>query len=374
MEEKIISYLNENPNLFIEPKFINKLYLPELNKQEFNENINIWLTKYDKHRSEPTYQYSEKLNLEEKINYLMNLPQPIQRTPEWFELRQNHLTGTSISSIFDTQSSLNRLIYEKCKPIDMNKYKPSLSENSLTWGHKYEPLTGMLYEKYNNTKITDFGCIKHPLYDFLAASPDGIVTGENNYGRMIEIKNVVSRVIDGIPIKDYYIQMQIQMEVCDLNECDFIETKFTELENREEYENEKEKEKGIIIVFVKNCEQFMYEYMPLDTVNYEEWIDEVLSKYENDSTIEWFKYIYWRLDVYSCVLVKRRPEWFKYALDKIKNTWDIILKEKDSDEYLKRAPKKRNKKEINESNEMDELENSTGDNIPNVSKCLVKII
>jgi hypothetical protein len=256
----------------------------------------------------------------------------------------------------------------------MNKYKPSLSENSLTWGHKYETLTGMLYEKYNNTKITDFGCIKHPIHEFLAASPDGIVTGENNYGRMIEIKNVVSRVIDGIPIKDYYIQMQIQMEVCDLNECDFIETKFTELENREEYEKENDKEKGIIVVFVKNCEEFLYEYMPLDTVNYEEWIDEVLSKYENDNTIEWFKYIYWKLDVYSCVLVKRRPEWFNYALDKIKNTWDIILKEKESDEYLKRAPKKRIKKETKETDEMYELENSTSDNIPVVSKCLVKII
>lgn len=371
MEENVIQYLNDNPNLFIEPKFINKLCLPEFNKEEFNENILLWLSKHDKYRSEPSYQYSEKLDLEPKINYLMNLPQPIQRTPEWFQLRQNHLTGTSISSIFETQASLNRLIFEKCKPIDMNKYKPSLSENSMTWGHKYEPLTGMLYEKYNNTKITDFGCIKHPVYDFLAASPDGIVTGENNYGRMIEIKNVVSRVIDGIPVKDYYIQMQIQMEVCDLNECDFIETKFIELENREEYENEKEKEKGIIVVFVKNCEEFLYEYMPLGTKNYEEWIDNILSKYETDENIKWFKYIYWRLEIYSCVLVKRRKEWFNYALGKIKETWEIILKEKETEDYLKRAPKKRNKKE---TNEMEALENSTGDDIPLVSKCLVKII
>ncbi len=165
--------------------------------------------------------------------------------------------------------------------------------------------------------------------------------------------------------------MQIQMEVCDLNECDFIETKFTEIQNREEYEEEKEKEKGIIVVFVKNCEEFMYEYMPLDTDNYEEWIDEVLLKYELNEDIKWFKYIYWRLDIYSCVLVKRRPEWFKFALEKIKETWEIIIKEKDSEDYLKRAPKKRNKKE---TDEMYELENGTGENIPIVSKCLVKNI
>ena len=372
MEQKVIEYLTSNPNLFIDPKFINKLYQNDFDKVEFDNNVYSWLTKYDKHRSEPTYTYYEKLNLETKINSLIEMPQPNQRTPEWFELRQNHLTGTSISNIFDTPSSLNRLIFEKCKPIDLNKYKPSLSENSLTWGHKYEPLTAMLYEKYNNTKISDFGCIKHPFYNFLAASPDGIVTGENNYGRMIEIKNVVSRIIDGIPIKDYYIQMQIQMEVCDLNECDFIETKFTELENREEY-NRETNEKGIIVVFVKNCEEFLYEYMPLNTENYEEWIDKILLKYESVQNIEWFKYIYWKLDVYSCVLVKRRKEWFNYAIDKIKNTWEIILKEKDTDEYLKRAPKKRIKKDM-VLNEMDEIVNCPGENIPMSCKCLVKII
>jgi putative phage-type endonuclease len=374
MEEKIIDFLNKNPNLFIEPKFINKLYQSDFDKEEFNNNILLWLTKHDKLRSEPSYKYSDKLNLELKIKYLQELPQPVQRTPEWFDLRHNHLTGTSISNIFDTQSSLNRLIFEKCKPIDVSKYKPSLSENSMTWGHKYEQLSCMLYEKYNNTKISDFGCIKHSTIDFLAASPDGIVTGENNYGRMIEIKNVVSRVIDGIPIKDYYIQMQIQMEVCDLNECDFIETKFTELNNREEYENEKELEKGIIIVFVKNCEEYIYEYMPLKMEDYEKWIDDILEKYENVEGLEWFKYIYWKLDIYSCVLVKRRREWFNYALSKIKQTWDIIQYEKYTEEYLKRAPKKREKKQQSEDMSLSDLETISGDIIPLTTKCLVKNI
>jgi hypothetical protein len=42
---------------------------------------------------------------------------------------------------------------------------------------------------------------------------------------MLEIKNVVSREITGIPKPEYYVQMQLQMEVCDLEECDFLETK-----------------------------------------------------------------------------------------------------------------------------------------------------
>ena len=46
---------------------------------------------------------------------------------------------------------------------------------------------------------------------------------------MLEIKNIVNREINGIPKKEYWIQMQLQMEVCDLGECDFLETRFKEI-------------------------------------------------------------------------------------------------------------------------------------------------
>ena len=49
---------------------------------------------------------------------------------------------------------------------------------------------------------------------FYLASPDGINIKADSpyYGRAVEIKNPVSREITGIPKKDYWIQMQIQME------------------------------------------------------------------------------------------------------------------------------------------------------------------
>jgi hypothetical protein len=134
----------------------------------------------------------------------------------------------------------------------------------MSWGQKYEYVTTCLYEEKNQTTISSFGCIEHPTYTFLAASPDGIVTGPNNYGRMIEVKNVVSREITGIPKKDYYIQMQLQMEVCDLAECDFVETKFVEYDTEHEYFADETSEKGIMIVFVEN-EGFVYDYMPFGT-------------------------------------------------------------------------------------------------------------
>ena len=82
------------------------------------------------------------------------------------------------------------------------------------------------------TKVYDYGCLPHPKYKFLAASPDGINDDPESplFGRMLEIKNVVSRKITGIPKKEYWIQMQLQMEVCDLDECDFLENSKIHLE------------------------------------------------------------------------------------------------------------------------------------------------
>ena len=51
------------------------------------------------------------------------------------------------------------------------------------------------------TKIEEFGCIQHPKYNFIGASPDGINIEPNcnRFGRMLEIKNIVNREITGIP-------------------------------------------------------------------------------------------------------------------------------------------------------------------------------
>jgi hypothetical protein len=41
---------------------------------------------------------------------------------------------------------------------------------------------------------------------------------------MVEIK-IYTTERYGIPTDNYWIQMQFQMEVCDLDECDFFETR-----------------------------------------------------------------------------------------------------------------------------------------------------
>jgi putative phage-type endonuclease len=174
--------------------------------------------------------------ISKKIEELQSRHQPTQRTPEWYNFRHNLITASNIYKAFGSDALVNSLIYEKCKPFVPYKMN-YLSQNSRQWGTIFEPISIMLYEKTYGTKIADFGCIKHSKYSCIGASPDGINVdiSSNRFGRMIEVKNIVNREITDYPKEEYWIQMQIQMETCDLDECDFIETRFKEFENQEDF-------------------------------------------------------------------------------------------------------------------------------------------
>lgn len=283
-----------------------------------------------------------------RVEELKNIPQPQQRTEEWYEFRRNHLTGSNSWKIFSSESCQNQLMYEKLEPyVKVDYTKPNLNDQQpMNWGHKYEPLSVLLYEYYNDVRVEDFGCIEHEKIKCLAASPDGIVTSLKNNGRMIEVKNPTTREITQTPKMDYYIQMQIQMEVCNLEECDFVETKFKEYDNYEQFKNDKYKiEKGMIIVFIKDGNELAYEYSPLFSNkpdDLEKFTNSVYDKYNfKDGNLEngkyrWFKNIYWYLDTFSCVLVPRNHKWFSVAEDKIKQFWENVLKErKNPSSHLK---------------------------------------
>jgi putative phage-type endonuclease len=298
------------------------------------------------------YTILNKEHVRKQLETLTNAKQYAQRTPEWYEFRHNLITASNIWKAIGTVANQNSLILEKCKPYEAIPENGGQvnTDSPLHWGVKYEPLTIMLYEK-RNAKIGEFGCICHPKYPFIGASPDGIVINEDSpaYGRMLEIKNVVSREITGIPKMDYWVQIQTQLEVCDLEECDFVETKFKEYEDIDEEEFYKNKHKylynGVILYFINSdfadCKPY-YVYMPLDIKLEKQtigaWVDE--KKKELKETHVLFKRIYWYCEAYSCVLVKRNRHWFEMALPKMEELWNTILKERVTG-YEHRKPKKR---------------------------------
>ena len=282
---------------------------------------------------------------------LQNIPQPEQRTNEWYIFRNSTLTASNIYKIFMSESSQSQLIIEKCQPIDVNKYKNNNLNSPMHWGQKYERVSVLYYEQLNNTKVSEFGCIPHSDYSYIAASPDGIICDENSniYGRMLEIKNVVSREINGIPKMEYWIQMQIQMEVCDLNECDFLETKFIEYSDIEEYKEDyalnisTNKHCGFIMQFSINNEDVYYEYAPfnlhnVESAEYDDWTNLMLEKNKINSYV---RNIYWKLETISCILVLRNKLWFKHIQPYIETFWNALVSEKNDGSYVNRISSKR---------------------------------
>lgn len=296
----------------------------------------------------------EKIN--NKLHKIRNKPQPEQRTEEWFLFRYNLITASNAFKIFGSDAKRNEIICEKCADFSTESYKSNNIDTAMHWGVRYEPISVMYYEYVYNTKVDDYGCIQHDNYKFLGASPDGINTNKasNLYGRMLEIKNPKSRIITGIPKDEYWIQMQLQMEVCDLNYCDFLETKFLEYEDREEFNDDGNfnltkdgRYKGIILHFIKNGDS-IYEYQPFQCLEEEfnEWEENIMKQKENEG-YDWVQNIYWKLDTISCVLVLRNKIWFNNAIKLIANIWDIIEEERVNKNWLNRKPKPKTKPKTN---------------------------
>ena len=329
--------------------------------------------------------------VEQNIEYLRSVPQHQQRTPEWYKRRNEMITASSAWKVFKSDSNINQIVYEKCSAaaaLTSTSITESLSSDDndatstcdtivssvsapapapapakaqyvnvnspLHWGQKYEEISRMLYESRNNTQVGEFGCIPHSDYPFLGASPDGININPSSplYGRMLEIKNIVNREIDGVPLEEYWIQMQLQMQVCKCDECDFLETRFKEYADEEEFLKDAASDfdnefhltnartlKGVFSYFIKDGGTPVYYYAPLYLTRkeYDIWCEEIIDKHTD---LVWIKNIYWYLDQYSCVLVLRNDIWFQNAIPQIEKVWNIILREREFG-FAHRAPKKR---------------------------------
>jgi putative phage-type endonuclease len=282
--------------------------------------------------------------LVKKLDRLREVVQPQQRTEEWYLFRHGMITASSVWKVLKSPASINSIIYEKCSPYSTKQ----IFSHSMEWGKKFEPLSTSLYEKRNSTKVGEFGCITHPQYPFLGASPDGINIDSSSpkFGTMIEVKNIVNRLITGKPKDEYWIQMQIQMEVCDLDHCDFVETRFKEYDSEDDYLADQLRENGVILEGY-----FLDDYTP-----HYHYIDNA-SSHLIQNIIETHQYtyhkiIYWYLDEYSCIPIERDREWFKGAIPKIQETWNTILLEKETG-YEHRKPKQRVVKSVPHSDLFD---------------------
>ena len=389
----MLDYIDENPCAISEPDFhetmienIKELLFMHFDnffgtnselEDELDDIIDIAVELFYLHfipKRSYNDTFDKKMNAQEcervkaRLIELAEIPQSTQRSKEWYETRHRLITASNAYKAFENESARNQLIYEKCQPLlieDLATKSESVNTTTaMHWGQKYEPVSIMYYEDKFKTKISEYGCIQHNTYKFLGASPDGIVSEPTlpRFGRMIEIKNIVNRDIDGIPKKEYWIQMQLQMETCDLNECDFLETRFIEYDSYTDFKEDgtfltsmKKENKGIIMYFssAEGKPKYVYKPLNMDEEYYEStWEKEQMEKCKNQG-LTWIKNIYWRLEEASCILVLRNRKWFQDNIEQLESVWNTILKERESG-FSHRAPVKRAKKETQDA-EMEEV-------------------
>ena len=270
--------------------------------------------------------------LKNQVIAIKNIFQPEQKSKEWYEMRSNMLTASDWGTVLGENhySNSNEVLKKKCGDSTF------ITNAAMEWGNKYESVAVLIYEHRNNVKVLEFGCLRHPSISFLGASPDGITED----GVMLEIKCPSTRKITGVPPSYYWCQVQGQLEVCELDRCDFLECSIKEYSDENEYLsdnfegnyflNKYGNEKGIVIeLFRKENRTFFYDYSPVSLIgeNLELWKNNVIEKYNNDKdNVMFSSFAYWYLEEVSCVPIYRNQEWFNNAKVELELFWKKVLK------------------------------------------------
>jgi hypothetical protein len=175
------------------------------------------------------------------VQHLLSLPQIPQRTADWYAQGKQVLTASEFSTIFKTPRAVSQLVVAKsgvlsaaaaaASPAPTNRLAcMSCEMGPFDWGIRFEPVVKAYLERIWGATIAEAGRLLHPTDKRLAASPDGLIVAAadpDRVGRLVEIKCPITREIGGgapVPF-DYWCQMQLQMEVTGIDECEYVEVK-----------------------------------------------------------------------------------------------------------------------------------------------------
>ena len=283
-----------------------------------------------------------------------NLPE--QRSPGWFAQRLTLVSASEANSIL-TKYNNNGTVKANYTNNILKKTGikfPFIGGPAMTHGTIFEVVSQEMYETRNSVAISEFGCIPHSVNSFIGASPDGIVMNVSdednleqmlNYGAMVEIKNPYTRVINDTIKPEYFTQMQIQMEVCNLPICHFLETKIesefypdidvflkdsfdlNSHDTSQIFNNNipisnfatDGKEKGILIKFCKTeneTNQYKSELFPLNQLYEKRAIflwkrKQILKMRQENPGFKFVELLFWKCEIYDMKTVERDEELFR---------------------------------------------------------------
>lgn len=277
---------------------------------------------------DPLQIYSQRINERKSIietyvlrlECLLKIPIIKQKSQEWYDIRKNMITASDWAQAlgegkFGTQ---RELIKKKCQPSSQDNNNPFFK-----WGNMFEDVAVKIYSVMQGVNVHNFGLISHPVKKWFGASPDGI----SNTGIMLEIKCPYRRKLDGTVPRQYYYQIQGQLDVCDLMECDYFECEFKKYESSEDfyYNFNDNKIKGIIIELRNSIKGQKYIYS--DLKHPEDLLGDV-KEYKmfvkcNQENI--YKINYWYLNKWNLKRVYRDQNFIDVHMEKLYEIWLKIL-------------------------------------------------
>lgn len=266
---------------------------------------------------------SEIKGYRDELKVLLQLPLMKQRTDEWFEARKTRLTASDLYDAVKGGNVSIRLAKKKANIVVDNINYNAIP--ALKWGTMFEPMATRCYsQKMNDINIHDFGLICDVDNKHFGASPDGI----NELGIMLEIKCPYSRKIeDGVIPDKYRMQIQGQLAVCKLKECDYIECIFKSLEDVEEYlELDSNIKHGVIAEFYNQKGEYVYFYSEPNKTP-KECIDDIDINNINiniNEKLKFSKYTYWKLDKMIIQRVIFNANEWKTIIPKINTFWEKV--------------------------------------------------
>jgi putative phage-type endonuclease len=271
-----------------------------------------------------------------RLAELLRAPGVPQRTPEWYAARQAMVTASDIAQAlgcakFGTQ---RQFFQKKCgAPDEQPAFNAQIPP--LKWGIMYEPVACAIYAARNRgVTVHEFGLLRHAAVPHLGASPDGVTED----GVMLEIKCPWRRkIVEGEIPMQYYYQMQGQLEVCGLDECDYAEFEFREpfdgvegaLLDELEGDAATRCDRGVFVeAFPADGADAAgappkCEYAPLGLAAPElrAWARDALASVGGNGRAHW-----WRLEKMHVQRVVRDPEFVADVLLRLEEVWRRVLR------------------------------------------------
>jgi len=271
-----------------------------------------------------------------KLHTLIRHPGIPQRTRRWYDAREGLITASDVAqALGDSKFGTQKQFFQKKCGMPEERVPFNASCPPLKWGVMYEPIAQKLYSQMNaGVFVHEFGLLKHPTVSFLGASPDGIT----DLGVMLEIKcpwrrkildkeaaDTDDHVYADVPTQ-YYYQIQAQLEVCNLDECDYFECEFAEVPHPSsaEWAEAASDMRGVFFELRNHDGSSSYVYAPIvDSIEtLLQWSDainataDVLSM---NATAHW-----WVLVKHQTVRISRDAEFVAVMVRQLSEIWDKV--------------------------------------------------